>query len=401
MDRLDVRVVATSDDLAAKASEIRLTSARRITTPKRALFLGSAPLSEANFVPPGPGRGVVEVYRAIDRNMVRAIDGDNARQRDYMNRLVPPKMQASLEEELVLIVLRLFDRAKGRYWLPDATEIRYLADLLAALPTKVVVPPTLAGFTADEVLGYLRTFISRVQSNSSKPVIGLIPYQSSWRDQERVQEFYRREGLTSYVWDLHGRTPNGLGPNLRSLVSHLGLVSREHGPTFAHALNVKYSQERRAKPALPARDMLLLCEAFDSFGSAHIPPRLPEEVWKRMEENPVPPTVRLFSSEDYGYHSLAQRLISAELEKGLARAGRGSSASGLRYLAQDQRGLAKLVSAHRQAEEAVVLTKHIQRGTLSTHIGKKAAVSGEAEAIGELAGAFRRGADSSRLDAVI
>ncbi len=246
-DALGLSVVAKSEDYAARVVDVRLSSARHVTTPCRALYLGAGVDSEARFVGFGSGGGVVELCRPMWQTTINRIDSDNGAQRDFMNRLLPVALQKELENCLILLVLRLVEGRQERPWLPNEREVKYLADLLASFPTTTIIPPVVEGFSIDEQIVYLKRFMHRARSNSTKPLMGMIPYLDSWRDQERLQQFYLREGLTSYVWDLHGHTPSALAPNLRSIVAHLGVVEREHGPQFAHAMNVKYSQERRSK----------------------------------------------------------------------------------------------------------------------------------------------------------
>ena len=111
-------------------------------------------------------------------------------------------------------------------------------------------------------------------------------------------------GLTSYVMDFRGKPPTTNWPLLPAFSSHLGFINREHGPHFAHALNARYGLRRDRSGWVPARDMLLLTECFDSFGSAHTTPPMSREFMKKVQEGtiePAPP--KLFDPSVYGYRS--------------------------------------------------------------------------------------------------
>lgn len=378
-DNLEVKVEAQSDSFAARVLDVRVRSDARIHTPSRGVFLGSSPSSEARFVSASTGSGVVEIYRPLWQSVVDKIDSNNREQSDFINRVIPSRLREGLSARLVLAVFRLVEGRAEQPWLPTEQQTNYIADLLAAMPTAAVVPPALEGYSSDDLLTFLRRFLSRVRSNSKRKVIGLIPYLDSWREQERIQEFYLKEGVTSYVWDMHGHTPTGVAVNLRSLIAYLGQVDREYGPHFAHAMNVKYSQERAAKPMLPARDLLLLYEAFDSVGSSHIRPRLSEETRKKFLESPRAPTIRLLDSTSYGYQVLPLDTARASLTAAFAALGRTDAKDWLEDGADAValKKTASLLSAETAAVEVAEIAKSIREKSDKKHLDGKAAVASE------------------------
>nr|MDG6969855.1 hypothetical protein [Nitrososphaerota archaeon] len=288
------------------------------------------------------------------------------KQRDFITGVLPKHLQEEFADELVLAVFRLADPKSGDPWYPSDKEVNYLADLISAVPTPVVVPPSLEGFGPEETVEFLKRFSKRMDSFPKRPVLGMIPYMESYRDQSALQEFYLKQGVTGYVWDLHGHTPSGLSANLNSMVAHLGQVEREHGPPYAHALNVKYAQERRAVQSLPAWDLLMLFSAFDSFGSAHLRPRFNKEVLKKMLENPQPPIVRLFQDGTYGYDQLPEKGVPSALKNAIKVSGQGDGLGSLIVDGMDlkvAKQVAMLLSAYRIAKETESLHRHIKEKT--------------------------------------
>ena len=53
----------------------------------------------------------------------------------------------------------------------------------------------------------------------------------------------------------------------------------------------------------PAKDILAFEMGFDSFGPAHVPPKLTPDPYGKLERVKKPP-IRLFNRHDYGYYSL-------------------------------------------------------------------------------------------------
>lgn len=380
-ENLDVKVVAKSDHYASRVLDVRLSSDVRVTTPSRGMFLGSSSLCEAMFSSVLGGTSVVELYRPLWRSVIEKIDHNNDRQRDFISRVLPKGQPADLANRLLLILYRLVEGRAEAPWLPTEQQTDYIADLMTALPVRAVVPPALSGFPIEDTIAFIRRFIVRVRSNSHLPVIGLIPYLDSWRDQELLQAFYLREGITSYVWDMHGHTPGGLAVNLRSLVAHLGRIDKEHGPHYAHALNVKYSQERAAKPILPARDLLLLFEAFDSFGASHVRPRLDEATRKKFLEQPRAPTIRLLDRETYGYQIVGAGSAESILKGQFAALDRPDASHWIGDRShRDPRQLKKvatLLSAEIAAMEAASIAQRIREKPDDKLLDGKAAISAE------------------------
>ncbi|MDG6950066.1 MAG: hypothetical protein JRM77_09540 [Nitrososphaerota archaeon] len=387
MANLQVQVRERSDTFAARVVDVRLNSASRITTPKRGLHLKREPLCEARFVPKKDRRGVIEVIRYITKETVDRIDSNNEKQRDFVTSVLPKHLQDEFGDELILAIFRLANPRSEEPWYPSENEVNYLADLLSALPTPVVVPPSLEGYGPEKTIEFLKRFSKRMDSFSKRPVLGMIPYMESYRDQTALQEFYLKQGVTGYVWDLHGHTPSGLSANLNSVVAHLGQVEREHGPPYAHALNVKYAQERRAVQSLPARDLLMLFSAFDSFGSAHLRPRFSKEVLKKMLENPQPPIVRLFQAGTYGYDQIPAADVPTALKSALNASGQQDGFGTMLAEGGDlkvAKRVAMLVSAYRVAKETESLHRHIKERTDEKILSGKATVQSQLNVIRNL-----------------
>ncbi|MDG7029821.1 MAG: hypothetical protein JRN38_06190 [Nitrososphaerota archaeon] len=378
MANLEVKVRNKSDAFAARIADIRLNSAARVTTPRRGLYLANDPLCEARFVPKKDRHGVIEIVKYITPETVDRIDSDNDKQRDFTTRVLPKFLQDEFADELVLAIFRLADPKTRKPWLPSEAQVNYLADLLTAVPTPVVVPPSLEGYSPEETINFLTKFHRRMDSFPNRQVLGMIPYMESYRDQNALQEFYLKQGVTGYVWDLRGHTPSGLSANWNSIVAHLGHVEREHGPHYAHALNARYAQERRTIQSLPARDLLMLFSAFDSVGASHIRPNYPEEVRKKMLENPQSPIIRLFQSRTYGYDQVPEAKVPSVLKSTVESNGLMDGAAAILKDGMDlqvAKKIARLVSAYRTAKETEALHTHIKEKTDEEYLLGKSTIS--------------------------
>jgi len=311
---LKVRVEEYGNETASKTALVSCKGAK-VQTPSRGLFLSSNPLSESRLLSNQKYRGINEVYKRLGSETVDAIDEDADYQRRFQSKLIPTNLGSILQNELLLTVFSLEERrSNGKWepWEPTNRQLDYLTDFLFGIPfNNVVIPPAIRGLDGEKYVAFLREFFERIPSQQSAVVAGLVP-NGSHRDVKAVLDFYYKKGLTAYVLDFQGRTPLCYWSLLPAFSSHLWKVQKEFGPHYAHALNVRYGMKIDRAGFVPARDMLLLLECFDSFGGSHIAPRFSEEFRKKLEEGDVLPTKpRFFDHRAYGYYTPDDSAVQA------------------------------------------------------------------------------------------
>lgn len=397
---LRVKVKTESHNSISKVTELSYRTAS-VRTPARALFLAARdPLSESRAIQTPQYRGINEVYRRISSAKVDEIDSDLDAQRDFQSRVLLADSPDQLSSELLITVLSLEERGpdkKWRTWKPTSKQIDYLVDFLCGIPVNnVVVPPVIPDASGSVYLGFVRQFFQRLPSHRSVAVAGLVP-NVSHRDVGELLSFYRSLGLTSYVVDFRGKPPTTNWPLLPAFGSHLGFISREHGPHFAHALNARHGLRRDRSGWVPARDMLLLTECFDSFGAPHTIPPMSREFMKKLEEGsiePAPP--KLFDPQVYGYR--AEELSMGALRARARKLGLEASLPGTAYSQEANRSaICKVLNAAANAAECQSLAQQVGKQNEVAYLSGKKAVIAEMGRVREIADAYM-GRHNSRLD---
>ncbi len=205
-------------------------------------------------------------------------------------------------------------------------------------------------------------------------------------------------GLTSYVMDFRGKPPTTNWPLLPAFSSHLGFINREHGPHFAHALNARYGLRRDRSGWVPARDMLLLTECFDSFGSAHTTPPMSREFMKKVQEGtiePAPP--KLFDPSVYGYRS--EDVSMKGLRARAKRLGVEATIQGAAFSDESSRSaIVKILNATANGVECRTLAGHFGGRRAVPYLSGKNGIKAELARVYEVAEAYRGRHDTKLED---
>lgn len=103
----------------------------------------------------------------------------------------------------------------------------------------------------------------------------------------------------------------------------MGEIVKQHKvDPFLHALNVPPTRTRQKVPVTPAKDIMTFAMGFDSYGTSHLPLKLPERVVRQIQARraarafgyggqsptavPIPEedaqVFRVFNRTDYGYY---------------------------------------------------------------------------------------------------
>jgi hypothetical protein len=261
------------------------------------------------------------------------------------------------------------------------------------------VPPVIPGLPGNEYLRFVKEFFARLPSHRRVTVAGLVP-NISHRDVTDLLRFYGDLGLTSYVIDFRGKPPTTNWPLLPAFGAHLGVVGREYGPHFAHALNVRHGLRRDRSGMVPARDMMLLAECFDSFGSPHTIPTMSRAFMQKLKEGtiePAPPKV--FDSEVYAYRS--EDVSMPTLKHRFKKLGLDASVPSSAFDSSESRSsLYKVLNAALTGAESRNFARILSKGNTLPFLRSKSGIAHEIGRIAEVLNAYR-GTRNTILDEFI
>jgi hypothetical protein len=199
--------------------------------------------------------------------------------------------------------------------------------------------------------------------------MGLIPYVSH-RELDAILKFYEQRNVSLFAMDLQGRHPLRLQPNITRVLRYLRKLDADFGElSYLHGLNVGQGRALASQPVKPARDVLAFEMGFDSFGRAHVPPKLTPDLYGKLGRAEKPP-IRLFNRSDYGYYvASVSALRSLPIEKDAII----STAHFRRQTDYETlRKLEKAFNAERQVYETQILRDRIGRErTLENYLTTK------------------------------
>jgi hypothetical protein len=393
---LQITGISTANDVAAKTATVAYGNAKA-RTPARAMFYSATNrLSESRALPSGLRSGVNEIFRSLSREKVNEIDSNLDEQRRFQNTILATGSLAQLSEELLFTVFNLEGKgADGHFqsWLPSDRETAYIVAFLTGMPSNnVVVPPAIPGASAVEYLAFLAQFFEHLPSGRSVPVAGLVP-NLPFRDVHPIMDFYMKHGLTDYVVDFHGKSPITNWSLLPALATQMSRIQKEHGTPFVHGLNVKYGMKSDRTGIVPARDLFLVLECFDSFGASHCRPKFNPAIFRKGlspdgSEPILPP--RIFDAGEYGYRRVTN---SANTLQGLLKNEGFPDVPRQRPSRESWEvpELAKILNAVRTGKECGVLIERITEGKVRPHLDSKPGAQADIKKVDEVSHAYRGG----------
>lgn len=316
------------DDKLPRMRQLRIEVAgKAVQTPVRALTLKDAS-SESRLIQNRTCHGVNEIYRVLTKEKLNEIDGDQQKLLDFGKSLRYTLNRPECKDDINVLIFSYEnkDDAKGQSFntVPSLEEIKYLCNIVSHPLSDVVVPPRIAGLSVEEYLQYLKLFFEHLASFTKNPtVLGFIPFFIS-SDLDKLAQFYLDQGIYSYVVDFQNNNPLDAYLFAGQVYSLSDRIVKEYKvDPFMHALNVPSTRTRQKVDVTPAKDILTFAMGFDSYGTTHLPQKMPERVIKEIlarraaarafwPSGQGPTTIpldpedaqvfRLFNRIDYGYY---------------------------------------------------------------------------------------------------
>lgn len=368
---------------------------KHIDTPCRALILKDS-TSESRLIKNTPVRGINEIYKKLTKEKIEQIDGDKKQLEEFGKSLRYVFERPEAAKELNLLIFSYENRdpkdKSSTNYLPSQKEIEYLCGIVAHPLTDVVIPPRVAGISGEKYLQFLKAFFENMNSYmTNPPLVGFLPLLAR-SEFIQLTEFYFNKGISSYVMDFEGRNPldNYLLVGLAHRLSDK--IDKEYKEdTFIHAFNVPFTKIKQKIDATPAKDIMSFVIGFDSYGTSHIPQKMPLHVIEKLKERKASHAhalgygssssthlgeepfeiFRIFNRGDYGYY----RNDLPNLEQIVADASptsiQLSNVSDTKLSEHKQRAFRKAFNVERQGLEAVELRQHISENGIPKHLEQK------------------------------
>lgn len=345
----------------ARNIELNIES-KGIVTPKKALSASQDKYHNETVLKNDEIRGLVEVYRHIDRERLHNMmtDGSDAARFSYT-------VSSSLKEvkphkEITLGIIE-YD-ARGE--LPNAKETTFLLDITNNPRLDIAVVPILPKLTCENYIRFLDKFTEVYKSSSFIPaLVPCIPHYSSL-DIPDLFEYYAKKDIFERNFicvDFNGSNPISQYMFVSTVVREAILMEKEFGqPIFLHAVNLKYGKATKKQVAVPAKDLILFAMGFNSFGANHKIVPISSAIGAYELKT------KLLNRADYGYYSLniAKNVIddaeSYEIK--------------LRDVLLNEK-MAKFFNAEKQGLEAAKISGVIAEHKLKEYIESKAHMRNE------------------------
>lgn len=270
---------------------------KSLTTPGRALTL-NGPASESITLKNPEIRGLNEVVRMVDEKSLNDIDHDAEKMRRFIQSLQNGLTRIDRDKEISFFIY--FYESNGK--MPSNEQIDYLANLTSGSPfNDIIVPPIVRGLTGEQYVEYLRVFFQDLKTYVNNPcIMGTIPHLAHIELPE-ICEFYEEIGTTIFALDLDGKSPLDMFPNVNEIYRTMRRIEANltgEECCYLHGLNVRRPRGLIKKHSVPAKDILVFEMGFNSFGSNHLRPKLPPDIWQKASEAKI---AWVFDRGKYGY----------------------------------------------------------------------------------------------------
>ena len=198
---------------------------------------------------------------------------------------------------------------------PENKNMEMLADLCYEAGDVIVTPSwtsLLTQYEGEELIKKLNelnnSFIERAKMKNNKTVVGLIPNKlPRFYLDDLLTTFFDNE-ISSFIVDCNGKSiDSGSKTWMRNLLLTLDSF-KDDG--FLYSINSYEGRFSKNSYSTAAKDYLSHGYGIDILGLNHIPPKLPESVWKEIEMK-NDRTYKIFDRETYGY----KRLLEDELKE--------------------------------------------------------------------------------------
>lgn len=371
---------------------------KSIKTPSRALVLRDSS-SESRLIKNRRVRGINEVYRELSKEKVEDIDGDRDKLNEFAKTLRYAFESPNASSELNLLFFAYENKDKkdklSRNTVPTNKEIESLCSIASYPKIDLIIPPHIPGISGENYLTFLKSFFEALKSYGSDfPVMGFLPFVNR-QEFTKIANFYFEQGINCYAMDFAGTNPIDnyiIVAELRKLSKRI--ETERKLDTYLHAFNVPMTKVKQKVDVTPAKDIMTFAMGFDSFGTSHIPNKLPKEVIEEIirrrthgyggggggsgTKMPRPSVTikqvevfRVFNRNDYGYYRSNLNSLPELLEDKVW------TSIPLKQLYKDGlsenklRSIRKAFNVEKQGLEAVDLRQVIEESSISKHLESK------------------------------
>jgi len=317
------------DQTLKRARKLRLeVGGKTVYTPSRTLSLKEDASCESRLIRYNSLRGINEIYRRLTKEKLDEIDDNPAKLVDFGRSLKNVLNRPECKDDVSLLVFSYENKNKNggisQNTVPKKDEIKYLCNVVSHPLSDVIVPPRISGLSGEKYLEFLKAFFEQLPSyTTNAPMLGLIPLVAR-NDFDRIANFYVEKGIYSYIADFQNQNPLDAYIFAGMIHSLSDFITKEYKEdSYVHALNIPSTRTRQKVDVTPAKDIMTFAMGFDSYGTSHLPQKLPEKVVKQIMERravsgfgPRSPTAtpavflgeedaevfRLFNRNDYGYY---------------------------------------------------------------------------------------------------
>lgn len=318
---------------------------------------------------------MAEYYFTLTLKKLREIDKDREKLQEFLvSRL--PRIGGKTTN---VIVVRLLVDAGDTI---QKNDLEYLWDLLNISGNDIAVPPILSWprmspFDKEKYKKFVKDFVSLSSSYQPDKLACAIPWGLSRGDIDDVISWYKQVQPQVYLMDFGGKRPFSLSQEM-IMSTLLRKATELHGNNYyLYGFDIK--PHKLGADELPAENVLLLASGFNAVGPRRTPPRLSPQMLERIRSagiRPVTESVRVFSSDDYGYHKLADPILLKQFGDWIPTL--QSTKGQVTIEAINDVGnaplfqkLGKAFNFAMQGPEASVLAKKVDEGKLKAHLLSK------------------------------
>lgn len=321
-------VIEHPDRSLKRARKLRLeTAGKTVYTPSRALTLKEDASCESRVIRHNTFRGINEIYRQLTKEKLAQIDGDPKKLVDFGKSLKNVLSRPECKDDISFLVFSYENKDKKagvlQNTVPNKDEIAYLCNVVSHPLSDIIVPPRIAGLSGEKYFEFLKAFFEQLPSYSADaPMLGLIPLVAR-NDFDKIANFYVDKGVYSYIVDFQNQNPLDAFIFAGMVHALSDFITKEYKEdSYLHALNIPSTRTRQKVDVTPAKDIMTFAMGFDSYGTSHIPQRLPERVIRQIAERRAArgfgsghtgssvihldeedaEVFRLFNRDDYGYY---------------------------------------------------------------------------------------------------
>ncbi|HJS63948.1 MAG TPA: hypothetical protein VJ767_03715 [Nitrososphaeraceae archaeon] len=393
------------DETLPKARSLQLKiGEKEIITPRRAFTLNDSS-SESRLIKEDKLRGINEIYKSITKEKLDNINSDPKSEIEFGKKLRYTFDKSNMEKELNLLIFSYENKnaKKGDFYNrpPTDSEIRDLCILLSHPYADTIIPPRLPQLTGLDYMNFLKKFIEILKSfNSKAEIMGFLPFIAR-NELIQLTDFYKNEGIISFIVDFEGHNPIDSFARVMDVNNYVNDIQKEYKEDcYVHALNVPFTRIKHKTDVTPAKDILTFTLGIDSFGTSHIPQKLPLNViqiiqqrkktgrfipWRMTSEFSNRETLntermntesmnqqevfRVFNRKDYGYYrSDIKNLKSSIMDNSIINFDQIYSNS---FSDNKLKSIRKAFNVESQGLEALEIQQKIHENVLVNYINQK------------------------------